>query len=102
MLEELRIRNLGVIEDVELVLPSGSIAVTGETGAGKTMIVGAIQLLLGGRAEPDMVRVGADEAVVEGRFVDHQGDEIVARRVIPASGRSRACLLYTSPSPRDA
>ncbi len=92
MLEELRIRNLGVIEDVELVLPTGSIAVTGETGAGKTMIVGAIQLLLGGRAEPDMVRVGADEAIVEGRFVDESGEEVVVRRVIPANGRSRAYI----------
>ena len=92
MLEELRIQNLGVIEELSLVLPSGSIAVTGETGAGKTMVVGAIQLLMGGRAEPDMVRIGAAEAVVEGRFVDRDGVELVARRVIPAEGRSRAYL----------
>ena len=92
MLEELRIQNLGVIEELSLVLPKGSIAVTGETGAGKTMVVGAIQLLMGGRAEPDMVRVGADEAVVEGRFVDVDGTEVVARRVLPADGRSRAYL----------
>ncbi|MGI9607757.1 MAG: DNA repair protein RecN [Acidimicrobiales bacterium] len=92
MLTELRIENLGVIERLELVLPAGSIAVTGETGAGKTMIVGAIQLLLGERADTDMVRVGADEAVVEGRFVDHDGAESVVRRIIPADGRSRAYL----------
>lgn len=92
MLEELRIQNLGVIEELSLVLPKGSIAVTGETGAGKTMVVGAIQLLMGGRAEPDMVRIGADEAVVEGRFVEGDGTEVVARRVIPADGRSRAYL----------
>lgn len=92
MLEELRIHNLGVIEELSLVLPSGSIAVTGETGAGKTMVVGAIQLLMGGRAEPDMVRVGASEAVVEGRFVEPDGTEVVARRVVPADGRSRAYL----------
>jgi len=92
MLEELRIQNLGVIEELSLVLPSGSIAVTGETGAGKTMVVGAIQLLMGGRAEPDMVRIGASEAVVEGRFVDDDGSEVVARRVLPADGRSRAYL----------
>ena len=89
-LAELRIENLGVIEEIHLVLPSGSIAVTGETGAGKTMVVGAIQLLMGGRAEPEMVRIGSDEAVVEGRFVDPDGVEIVARRVVPADGRSRA------------
>lgn len=92
MLEELRIQNLGVIEELSLVLPAGSIAVTGETGAGKTMVVGAIQLLMGGRADPDMVRIGAVEAVVEGRFVDSDGVELVARRVIPADGRSRAYL----------
>lgn len=92
MLEELRIHNLGVIEDLDLLLPAGSIAVTGETGAGKTMVVGAIQLLMGGRAEPDMVRVGAEQAVVEGRFVDADGIEVVAKRVIPVSGRSRAYL----------
>ncbi len=92
MLEELRIQNLGVIEELSLLLPAGSIAVTGETGAGKTMVVGAIQLLMGGRADPDMVRIGAAEAVVEGRFVDSDGTEIVARRVIPSEGRSRAYL----------
>lgn len=92
MLAELRIRQLGVIEDVSLVLPKGSIAITGETGAGKTMIVGAVQLLMGGRAEPDMVRVGATEATVEGRFIDEDGAEVVARRVIPADGRSRAYI----------
>lgn len=92
MLEELRIQNLGVIEELSLVLPAGSIAVTGETGAGKTMVVGAIQLLMGGRADPDMVRIGAPEAVVEGRFVDPDGTEMVVRRVIPSEGRSRAYL----------
>lgn len=92
MLEELRIQNLGVIEELSLVLPPGSIAVTGETGAGKTMVVGAIQLLMGGRADPDMVRIGAPEAVVEGRFIDSDGAEFVVRRVIPSDGRSRAYL----------
>ena len=74
MLEELRIQNLGVIEELSLVLPRGSIAVTGETGAGKTMVVSAIQLLMGGRAEPDMVRIGAEEAVVEGRCLLYTSD----------------------------
>ncbi len=91
-LEELHVQNLGVIEDLSLVLPSGAIAVTGETGAGKTMVVGAIQLLMGGRADPDMVRVGADDAVVQGRFVGDGGEEIVVKRVVPAQGRSRAYL----------
>ena len=92
MLAELRITNLGVIEELELVLPGGSIAITGETGAGKTMVVGAIELLLGQRADADMVRVGADEAVVEARLIEPDGTELIARRVVPASGRSRAYL----------
>ena len=92
MLSELHIANLGVIEELSLVLPSGSVAITGETGAGKTMIVGAIQLLTGGRADPEMVRSGADEAVVEARLIEADGTEVVARRVIPAAGRSRAYL----------
>lgn len=92
MLEELRIENLGVIESISLVLPTGSIAVTGETGAGKTMVLSAIQLLMGGRADPDVVRRSAKEAVVEGRFVNPDGTETVAKRVVPSSGRSRAYL----------
>ena len=89
MLAELAVSNLGVVTDLRLVLGEGMTAVTGETGAGKTLIVDAIDLLCGGRAEPGAVREGADEAVVEGRFVtgDH---EMVVRRVVPAEGRSRA------------
>lgn len=92
MLEELRIQNLGVIESISLLLPSGSIAVTGETGAGKTMVVSAIQLLMGARAEPDMVRRGSEQAIVEGRFIDASGTEVVVKRVLPAGGRSRAYI----------
>ena len=89
MLSELAVTDLGVIRQLSLVLPDAMVAVTGETGAGKTLVVEAIDLLMGGRAEPSMVRHGADEAVVEGRFVV-AGDEVVVRRVVPASGRSRA------------
>ena len=89
MLLELRIRNLGVIEDVSLVLGPGMTALTGETGAGKTMLVEAIELLVGGRADALVVRAGADEAVVEGRFVVDD-DEVVLGRVVPRVGRSRA------------
>ncbi|MDP1794727.1 MAG: DNA repair protein RecN [Acidimicrobiales bacterium] len=91
MLAELRVRDLGVIADLHLVLSAGMTALTGETGAGKTLVVDAIELLVGGRAEPGMVRAGADEAVVEGRFVAGD-DEVVVRRVIPRTGRSRAYL----------
>ena len=91
MLTELVVRNLGVIEDMELVLGAGMTAVTGETGAGKTLVVGAIDLLTGGRATPSLVGPGAPEAEVEGRFVTGDG-ETVLRRVIPADGRSRAYI----------
>ena len=67
----------------------GLTALTGETGAGKTMLVEAINLLVGGRADPAIVRPGAAEARVEGRFVVGD-DEYVVARVIPADGRSRA------------
>ena len=88
-LVELAVTDLGIIEHLRLVFGPGMTALTGETGAGKTLLVGAIELLLGGRAEPSMVRTGAAEAVVEGRFVVDDQD-LVLTRVIPVEGRSRA------------
>lgn len=91
MLHELHIESLGVIESLDLVLGSGLTALTGETGAGKTMLVEAISLLVGGRADSTMVRPQCVEARVEGRFVV-EGEEYVVARVIPADGRSRAYI----------
>ncbi len=91
MLAELVVSDLGVSEHLALVLGPGMPAVTGETGAGKTLIVGALELLVGGRADPSMVRAGATEAVIEGRFVVGD-DELILRRVVPREGRSRAYL----------
>ncbi len=91
MLTELHIEHLGVIERVDLTLGAGLTAVTGETGAGKTMLVEALELLVGGRADATVVRPGAKEARVDGRFV--AGDtELVLTRVVPAEGRSRAYI----------
>ncbi|MEM9041396.1 MAG: AAA family ATPase, partial [Actinomycetota bacterium] len=90
MLTELHIEDLGVIERLDLVLGPGLTALTGETGAGKTMLVEAIELLVGGRADSTVVRHGAAEARVEGRFVTSEGVETVLARVVPADGRSRA------------
>ncbi len=103
MLSELRVRDLGVIDDLTLRLGPGMTALTGETGAGKTLVVEALQLVLGGRAAPGLVRAGAAEAVVEARFVlpgiegeadpaAEEGVEVVLARAVPASGRSRAWL----------
>jgi DNA repair protein RecN (Recombination protein N) len=81
-----------VISRLSLVLGPGMTAVTGETGAGKTLVVTAIELLVGGRAEQTMVRPGADEAWIEGRFETDDGGEVVLARAISATGRSRAYL----------
>ncbi|CAN5194552.1 DNA repair protein RecN [soil metagenome] len=93
MLVELSVTDLGVIPELSLVLGPGMTALTGETGAGKTLVVTAIELLVGGRADAAVVRPGADEALVEGRFLRQSGgtvEEVVLTRVIPAEGRSRA------------
>jgi DNA repair protein RecN (Recombination protein N) len=93
VLTDLRVRDLGVIEDLALEFAPGMTVLTGETGAGKTLVVEALQLVLGGRANPAMVRAGASEALVEARFVVTEGDaerEVVVARSVPAEGRSRA------------
>jgi DNA repair protein RecN (Recombination protein N) len=91
MIAELHVVDLGIVADLDLLLEPGLTAITGETGAGKTLIVEAIELLVGGRADPSVVRDGADVARVEGRLVDPDtGDETVLARVVPRVGRSRA------------
>jgi DNA repair protein RecN (Recombination protein N) len=109
MLEEVRINGLGVIDEAVLELSAGFTALTGETGAGKTMVVTALGLLFGGRADPARVRPGADRAVVEGRLqvsaqvareveeaggdLDEDGQNgavLVLSRSVSAEGRSRA------------
>ncbi len=108
MLEEVRISGLGVIDDAVLELSPGFNVVTGETGAGKTMVVTGLGLLFGGRADPARVRPGADRASVEGRLridpdgqvatqvnnsggdLDDDGGTLVLQRSVSAEGRSRA------------
>ena len=107
MLEEVRITGLGVIDDALLELSPGFTALTGETGAGKTMVVTGLGLLFGGRADPARVRTTTDRATVEGRLrvsrdgrvagqveeaggdVDEDGS-LVLTRTVSAEGRSRA------------
>ena len=106
MLAELRIKNFAIIESLSLPLARGFNVLSGETGAGKSIIVGALGLLLGERASTDLIRTGADRATVEGvfeigehpeitRMLDEHGidaDEplVVLKREIVASGRTRA------------
>ena len=108
MLEEVRITALGVIEDAVLELSSGLTVVTGETGAGKTMVVTGLGLMFGGRADPARVRPGAERATVEGRLridpgglvaqqvleaggeLDDEGRTLIVSRSVSAEGRSRA------------
>ncbi|UQX90116.1 DNA repair protein RecN [Jatrophihabitans telluris] len=107
MLEEIRIRGLGVISDAVLEFGPGLTVVTGETGAGKTMVLSGLALLFGGRADYSRLRTGEETASVEGRLLlEHSSPEaalvveaggdldadgsLVLRRVITASGRSRA------------
>ena len=85
MLEEVRITGLGVINDALLELSPGFTALTGETGAGKTMVVTGLGLLFGGRADPARVRPGTQRASVEGRLrTDPRGK--VAQQVEEAGG----------------
>src|SRR5687767_7632005 len=105
MITELRVRDLATIADVTLQLTGGLNVLTGENGAGKSMLVDALALLLGERADRCMVRPGAAKAVVEGAFdglhrataqqiealgLDVEDQRLVVRREVSAEGRSRA------------
>ena len=107
MIEAIGIRNLGVIESAQLELKSGFTALTGETGAGKTMVLNALSLLLGGRADSSSVRTGQQQLFVEGSWhitdpeliqaVEALGGEVdshtlLVNRTVTADGRSRAAL----------
>ena len=112
MLTELRIRNFAIIESLTLPLGRGFNVLSGETGAGKSIIVGALGLLLGERASVDLIRTGADRASVEGvfdigdraelaRLLDERGIDVeeslvVLKREIAAAGRARAWVNGTS------
>jgi DNA repair protein RecN (Recombination protein N) len=104
MLRLLRIRNLAVIEAVEVEFEPGFNVLTGETGAGKSIVVEAVGLLLGGRASADLVRTGESQATIEGLFEDEDGGEILIRRDVTSSGRSRSYVngdLATAGALRD-
>src|SRR5882762_9279744 len=104
MLRELAVRNLALIEDVRVELEPGFCAWTGETGAGKTLLLAAVGLLLGERGSTDLIRAGADELNITGRFVLNRpslreavevllerpldDDELILSRRLTKAGRS--------------
>ena len=89
MLEYLRIRNLALIEDMELEFSSGMNVLTGETGAGKSFILKALGFLLGDKLSADMVRAGAERAQVEALFSTAEADMVLRREIVAETGRSR-------------
>jgi len=99
MLRFLRIQHLAVIDSVEVEFDPGLNVLTGETGAGKSMLVEAVGLLLGGRASGDLVRTGEDVAAIEAIF-ENSGEELLVRREITAQGRSRAFINGALPPSR--
>ena len=105
MLEEVRISGLGVIDEAVLELSSGFNVVTGETGAGKTMVVSGLGLLFGGRADPSRIRPGADRATVEGPAADRpgrRGRQAGQRRRRRPGRRRRRRWCWSGRSPRRA
>ncbi|MDD7318528.1 MAG: DNA repair protein RecN [Prevotella sp.] len=110
MLKQLYIRNFTLIDELDITLESGFSVITGETGAGKSIILGAIALLLGQRADAKLIKEGAERCVVEAYFdigrydlqtlfqendIDYDADDCILRREITASGKSRAFVNDT-------
>ena len=111
MLRTLTIRNYALIEELSVEFPNGLVILTGETGAGKSILIGALGLVLGERASSDIVRSGADKAVIEATFqaggnpqlrallethAVEGGNELIVRREVSAKGQSR-CFVNDSP-----
>ncbi|WP_291984869.1 DNA repair protein RecN [Luteitalea sp.] len=92
MIRFISIRQLAVIETLDLFLEGGLTVLTGETGAGKSVLVEGIGLLLGGRASADMVRTGATTAIVQAIIATPEGPDVIVRREVSSEGRSRAFI----------
>src|SRR5262249_56191190 len=92
MIRFLSIQRLAVIDQLELEFGPGFTVLTGETGAGKSILMEAVGLLLGGRAAADLVRTGADSALIQAALETSNGEELLVRREGSAHGRSRAFI----------
>jgi DNA repair protein RecN (Recombination protein N) len=105
MIRFLSVSHLAVIDRLELEFGPGFTVLTGETGAGKSILVGAVGLLVGGRASADLVRTGEETAAVQAVFDTPEGREVIVRREVSSQGRSRAFVdgaLVTSGALREA
>ena len=89
MLQHLTIHNYALIADVDLSLSDGFTVLTGETGAGKSILLGALALVMGAKAETRTITEGEERCIIEASFVDH-GEEIIIRRELNRNGRSRS------------
>ena len=115
MLKELHIKNYVLIDSLDIEFPAGLVIITGQTGAGKSIILGALSLVLGSKADASAIGASGDTCVVEAVFdlkdedgsiralldeneIDYDSDELIIRRVINASGRSRS-FVNDSPAP---
>ena len=92
MIRYLSVRNLAIVERIDVELGAGLTVLTGETGAGKSIVLGALDLLVGGRATAELVRSGEDKAVVQAVLDADDGREVVLRREVSAQGRSRVFI----------
>lgn len=116
MLKALRVKNFVLIDSLEIEFPAGLVIITGETGAGKSILLGAVALLTGGKADASSVGPASDTCVVEGEFdcradaaleatfadldLPWNGGDITIRRVVSTSGRSR-CFICDEPVSKD-
>ena len=115
MLSRLHVRNYVLIDSLEIDFPEGLIIITGQTGAGKSILLGALSLVMGAKADASMVSEGADNCVVEAEFemspdefemkelledneVEWSDGQLIVRRTVNRSGRSR-CFVNDSPVP---
>ena len=89
MIRFLSIRDLAIVDAMDIEFEQGFNVLTGETGAGKSIIIGALGLLVGERGGGDLVRTGASRALVQATFETEEGKESIVRREIPTQGRAR-------------
>ena len=100
MLKRLTIRNYALIDSLDIEFPGNLVVISGETGAGKSILLGALSLLLGGKADVSSLGDPASNCVVEGEF-EREGEEYILRRIISPQGRSRS-FINDEPATIDA